>query len=144
MRLLVFFLLVVSSPVFAADMVKVDIVRVKDGDTVKALVEGKEIDIKLLDVDCYETSKNRRAYWQTDYYNKSLEDVLKQGNESKEILQRLINENRGNIYLLAKRKDRYRRTLGLLYVGNDKQNINDYMLTSGKCEDYRPLTKKKP
>lgn len=143
MRLLVFLLMALVSPVLASDKVKVDIVKVTDGDTVKALIEGEKVNIRLLHIDCYETSDNPRAYWQAEYYKKSLGEVIKQGKQSKEILQQLINKNKDNVYLLAKGKDKYKRTLGELYIGNNEQSINDYMLEAGKCEKYKARTKKK-
>lgn len=123
-------------PIFASDLVKIDIIKVTDGDTVKAIFMGEKISIRLSDIDCFETSNNKRAYWQAEYYKKSLGEVIKQGKQSKEILSKLLNQNKSNIYIQKDGKDKYKRTLGTLYIGKRSKNINDYMLKSGKCEKY--------
>ena len=37
---------------------------IQDGDTLSALVYGENTKIRLLDVDCFETKKNRRSKFQ--------------------------------------------------------------------------------
>ena len=94
MKLFVTFLLLsFTFPSLASDRVKIDVVKVTDGDTIKALYNSDKINIRLTNIDCYETRDNKRAYWQAEYYKKSLGEVVKLGNQSKEILQNLISKN---------------------------------------------------
>jgi endonuclease YncB( thermonuclease family) len=111
--------------------------EVTDGDTVKIIKNGEDIKVRLVDIDCYETSANPRGKWQAEYYNKSIDEVIKLGNQSKEILQDFVNQQaNGKVVLVDRGKDKYKRTLGILYI--DGVNVNDYMLQYGKCEKYVP------
>ena len=85
--------------------------KITDGDTIKAVVNGEKESIRLLDIDCFETSKNPRAIWQSEYYHKSIGDILKQGFYSK---QRLEDKLKGKkeLVLKWKQRDKYKRILG--------------------------------
>jgi micrococcal nuclease len=111
--------------------------EVTDGDTVKITKNGEEIKVRLVDIDCFETSANPRGKWQAEHYNKSINEVISLGNQSKEILQDFVNQQAdGKVVLVDRGKDKYKRTLGVLYI--DGVNVNDYMLQYGKCEKYVP------
>ena len=53
-------LLLLSFNVIAKENI-VEITKISDGDTVKVMLDGEEIGIRMLKIDCFETSKNRRA-----------------------------------------------------------------------------------
>lgn len=111
--------------------------EITDGDTVKITKNGEEIKVRLVDIDCFETSANPRGKWQAEHYNKSIDEVIKLGKQSKEILQDFVNQQAdGKVVLVDRGKDKYKRTLGVLYI--DGVNVNDYMLQYGKCEKYMP------
>lgn len=111
--------------------------EVTDGDTVKIIKNDEEIKVRLVDIDCFETSANPRGKWQAEHYNKSINEVINLGNQSKEILQDFVNQQAdGKVVLVDRGKDKYKRTLGVLYI--DGVNVNDYMLQYGKCEKYMP------
>lgn len=116
-----------------AEMLPIMLLKVTDGDTIKALVNGEKESIRLLDIDCYETSKNPRAIWQSEYYHLSVGQVMQKGEYSKQRLKDLLGK-RKDLKLEWSRRDRYRRILGKVYL--DDRNINDYMLSSGGCEKY--------
>lgn len=107
--------------------------KITDGDTIKAVVNGEKESIRLLDIDCFETSKNPRAIWQSEYYHKSIGDILKQGFYSK---QRLEDKLKGKkeLVLKWKQRDKYKRILGKIYL--DDEDINEYMLKNGGCQKY--------
>ena len=107
--------------------------KITDGDTIKAVVNGENESIRLLDIDCFETSKNPRAIWQSEYYHKSIGDILKQGFYSK---QRLEDKLKGKkeLVLKWKQRDKYKRILGKIYL--DDEDINEYMLKNGGCQQY--------
>ncbi len=119
--------------VAAAEMLPITLLKVTDGDTIKALVNGEKESIRLLDIDCYETSKNPRAIWQSEYYHLSVGQVMQKGEYSKQRLKDLLGK-RKDLKLEWSRRDRYKRILGRVYL--DDRNINDYMLSSGGCEKY--------
>ena len=116
-----------------AEMLPITLLKVTDGDTIKALVNGEKESIRLLDIDCYETSKNPRAIWQSEYYHLSVGQVMQKGEYSKQRLKDLLGK-RKDLKLEWSRRDRYKRILGRIYL--DDRNINDYMLTNGGCEKY--------
>ena len=116
-----------------AEMLPITLLKVTDGDTIKALVNGEKESIRLLDIDCYETSKNPRAIWQSEYYHLSVGQVMQKGEYSKQRLKDLLGK-RKDLKLEWSRRDRYKRILGRVYL--DDRNINDYVLTNGGCEKY--------
>ena len=58
MKILIFILLILTTPVKASEDT-VSLIKVSDGDTIKVLLNGEKENIRLLDIDCYETSKNK-------------------------------------------------------------------------------------
>lgn len=114
----------------------VDIIKVYDGDTV--MVKNKDgvfERVRLKGIDCYETSKINRAYKQAYQNNITIEDVIKNGIKSKQILQNYVDNNK-NIYQLQRFEiDKYGRTIGVIYCGDT--NINKYMMNQGRCLEYK-------
>ena len=133
-RIALLFLLAISTGCAynAPTRSKIELVRVTDGDTIKARTGGNIENIRLLNIDCYETRRNKRAHLQARKYNKSLEEVTAAGKRSKEILTELLKDK--PLYLIRTGKDRYNRTLGTLFIGNIE--VNKYMLEYGGCEIY--------
>lgn len=122
---------------FASDKVPVKLSRVYDGDTIEILNESNQKEnIRLLGIDCYETSANNRAYKQAYENKKSIEEVIAEGTKAKLALIQLFKDNsKKQLYLERHNKDCYNRTLGVLYLG--KLNINKYMLQSGNALEYK-------
>ena len=113
----------------------VELLYVVDGDTVKIMYNNQKISVRLVGIDCFETSRNVRGKWQSDFYNINLNQVVKRGKESKEILNNFLNGHR-YIQLDHQGYDKYNRILGIIYLYDT--NINQYMLDKGKCDIYRP------
>ena len=112
------FLLVTSSDSIAAQWV---VVRVLDGDTVKAKSLSKEITIRLVGIDAPETSKKKNQPGQP--YSRKARDYL-----NHLVLNKMIKiEEYG--------QDRYRRTLAVISV--DDKNINLIMVQVGLAEAYK-------
>ena len=83
-------------------------IHVIDGDTIRAEIKGKEIKIRLVEIDAPEMNQPF-------------------GVESKRFLKKLIENKK--VTLISEGKDRYGRTLGELFVNKD--NINETMVKSG-------------
>lgn len=113
---------------------KIDIKYVIDGDSLK-LNDDKRL--RLIGIDCYELSDYPRAFQQIDgNKTKDINDVIKLGYQAKGYLERIIDENNGNIYLKkSSNLDGYGRILGTLYTKNG-ENINKMMLKNGLCMPY--------
>jgi micrococcal nuclease len=115
----------------------VTISKITDGDTVRVILNGREEKVRLLHIDCYETSKNKRALWQSKHYHLPLGEVLKRGNYAKQQLKYILS-NYDSVKLSWEKRDLYGRILGELYTPLDNTSINELMLTVGLCEKYKP------
>ncbi len=113
---------------------KINVVSVTDGDTVKVRFSENIAPIRLVGIDCYETSPIKRAHKQATEYNIPIEEVVKRGQTAKIMLEKLVYDNADNIRFRCDGVDKYGRILGTLYT--DKLNINEKMLTSGYCPAY--------
>lgn len=121
----------------AQELYKADIYKISDGDTVQVYIDGQLHKIRLLDIDCFETSNNKRAKLQATFYKKSIGEVLMTGMESKRILNSLLRSHKNEVYVELTGKDYFQRDLGYLYIkGDEKLNVNKYMLTDGQCVPY--------
>ena len=83
-------------------------IRVLDGDTIRAEAKGKEIKIRLVEIDAPEMNQPFGA-------------------QSKNFLNRLLYEK--DVTLIAQGEDRYGRTLGEIYANGE--NANTLMIKSG-------------
>ena len=69
--LIISLLFVFTMPIWAESKIPIKIVSITDGDTIKAKIDKNEFSVRLVDIDCYGTSKIHRAYRQA-YDNLSL------------------------------------------------------------------------
>ncbi len=83
-------------------------IRVVDGDTIQAEVKGKEIKIRLIEIDAPEMNQPF-------------------GVQSKNFLNKLLYEK--DVTLISQGEDRYGRTLGEIYANG--QSANSLMIKSG-------------
>ena len=128
------FLCLLSTNAMAENIQEVALVKISDGDTIRAMVDGENTSIRLLDIDCFETSKNQRAIWQSEYYHLPMGKVLQNGMYSKDKLIDLLKDHK-TITLKWSKRDKYKRILGHLFLP-DGTNINQYMLKQGGCVKY--------
>lgn len=131
-----FYVQIVNAHEFVATIIKIN-----DGDTITALVNNENTKIRLLDVDCYETKKNKRAKFQQKYYELSVDEVLEKGKQSRKILKKLLEDHR-YIRVEWEKRDSFGRILGKVYLDDIKSNsiidVNQYMLNQGGCNMYLP------
>ena len=97
------------------------IIRIYDGDTLTAVGRNIEIEVSLVGIDAPEFSKKKHLPSQP-YSQKS-----------KEYLSSLVLNK--NVNISSYGKDRYGRTLGVVFV--DGKNINLEMVKAGLAEVYR-------
>ena len=139
-RIAIGIILLFAQPLSAADLNKADILKITDGDTVLLAVNGEEIKLRLLEIDCFENKPNLRAKRQAETYGLTKTEVLHRGKQSAVVLKKLWRDNRAFFYVKLKGKDVYRRYLGTLFIiRNDIEiDVNHYMLKYGGCLPYRP------
>ena len=93
-------------------------IRVVDGDTIRAEAKGKEIKIRLVEIDAPEMNQPFGA-------------------QSKNFLSRLLYEK--DVTLIAQGEDRYGRVLGNLF--SNKLNVNMLMVKFGFAWVYDEYAK---
>lgn len=98
-----------------------DIIRVVDGDTVKAICHGREQNLRLLGFDTPETFRSRCP------------DEKALGTVATNHLRKLI-ENAGEVLPVTGRPDKYRRLLTTLYI--DGQDVAEIMIKAGLAVPY--------
>ena len=97
------------------------VVRVYDGDTLKAMGDGVKIKVRLVGIDAPETSKKK--YMPGQPFSKKARKYL-----SKRVLNR-------NVKIKSYGIDKYDRTLAEIFVNG--KNVNIEMLKTGLAEVYR-------
>lgn len=142
LKKVLFLLILMTATAQAENLRKVEFIRVIDGDTIEVRYTTA---IRLNDIDCFENKHNERGQWQADEHNTTEADIINKGKQSEQALKELIDGNENNLYLQVKGLDKYRRILGKVYIGKDKNktDINEYMLKSGGCLPYKPRPHKK-
>lgn len=121
---------VLCSASYAASKTPVKIVKILDGDTVRAKINDNIFSIRLIGIDCYETTPNNRAYKQAYNNNLTIDEVIKNGKFSKKYLINLYKKSNVQTFEFMG-LDYYKRPLGILYF--DDVNINQKMLNHGGC-----------
>lgn len=121
---------VLCSASYAASKTPVRIVKILDGDTVRAKINDNIFSIRLIGIDCYETTPNNRAYRQAYNNNLTIDEVIKNGKFSKKYLINLYKKSNVQTFEFMG-LDYYKRPLGVLYF--DDVNINQKMLNHGGC-----------
>lgn len=121
---------VLCSASYAASKTPVKIVKILDGDTIRAKINDNIFSIRLIGIDCYETTPNNRAYRQAYNNNLTIDEVIKNGKFSKKFLINLYKKSNVQTFEFMG-LDYYKRPLGVLYF--DDVNINQKMLNHGGC-----------
>ncbi|MBR2069067.1 MAG: thermonuclease family protein [Candidatus Gastranaerophilales bacterium] len=121
----------------ASPGVRVDIVKVVDGDTVVASIDDNQFKIRLKDIDCYEGTINERAQWQAKKFHLNIEDITAGGELAKQAIETELKDKQ--ITFEFKGIDKYNRALGYIYANN--KNVNKRMLTTSYCHPYEKMTK---
>lgn len=137
---IVVFLCLILVYLYNTRLQKVYDFEVVDGDTVKMFFEkwNGNIDtvkmIRFTDIDCYEIKRTDKARRQAQKTGITVEEAVKIGKESKQILTDLLNRHKDEIYFKGEylsHYDGWNRLLGTLYIKD--LNVTDYMIADGKC-----------
>lgn len=106
----------------------IDIVKVIDGDSLWAMIDlGMKIytkrSIRLYGIDAPELRINNKAGAEARAY---LSLLLTQVNK----------EDDGQIWVRTYKPDKYGRWLAEIFIGDDKESLNDKMVMAGHAEPY--------
>ena len=104
----IYLLLLSFNAAFLISYTPLENIRVVDGDTIRAEAKGREIKIRLVEIDAPEMNQPFGA-------------------QSKNFLNRLLNEK--DVTLISQGEDRYGRTLGEIYANGESANA--LMIKSG-------------
>ena len=128
-------LIITVGVVFADTKIPVQLIKIKDGDTVDVRIEINTFPVRLIGIDCYETGRIHRAYHQAYDNNLSIDEVIARGKQSTVYLENLYKANKTKqVYIDFKGVDYYGRALGVIYF--DKLNVNEDLQKNGGCMIY--------
>lgn len=128
-------IILISSYTYAFESKKnVNLIKIIDGDTIEVSINNNKFFVRLINIDCFETSKINRAYKQAYENNMSVDEIIKTGQQSKEYLETLYKKT-NKVYLDFMGIDKYSRVLGYIYF--DKLNVNEEMKINGSCLQYK-------
>lgn len=126
---------ITASVFFAETKIPVQLIKIKDGDTIDVKIEKNTFPVRLIGIDCYETGRIHRAYRQAYDNNLSIDEVIARGKQSTAYLENLYRANKNNqVYIDFKGVDIYGRALGVIYF--DKLNVNEDLQKNGGCMIY--------
>jgi len=111
--------------------------RVVDGDTIKVIYQSKLESVRLIGIDTPEFRINKRAYLQTQEYNKDAETIVSLGLAAKEYTNSLVKK--GDTVKLefdVQKRDKYKRLLAYVWLKNGKM-LNEEIIKNGYA---MPLT----
>ena len=117
--------------------IKIEVLRIIDGDTITAKIADNEFKIRLIDIDCYESQINPRAKWQAEKYNTTIEDIIAGGGLAGDVLKQELSKKQ--VTFDFRGIDKYHRALGYIYANN--KNINKKMLKMPYCKPYEKMPK---
>ena len=105
---------------------EVKIIKCVDGDTIKVLTDNLTIKtIRVLEVDTFESRKNKQAQKQAKLFNLDIETVVEIGQTAKQFC--IEDWENKQVIIDCWKKDRYKRYL--CYVYDMKKNkYSDYMI----------------
>jgi len=111
--------------------------RVVDGDTIKVIYQSKLESVRLIGIDTPESRINKRAYLQTQEYNKDAETIVNLGIKAKEYTNSLVKAG-DNVRLEfdVQQRDKYQRLLAYVWLKNGKM-LNEEIIKNGYA---MPLT----
>ena len=75
-------LIITVGVVFADTKIPVQLIKIKDGDTVDVRIEKNTFPVRLIGIDCYETGRIHRAYHLAYDNNLSIDEVIARGKQS--------------------------------------------------------------
>ena len=121
---------ITASVVLAETIIPVQLIKIKDGDTIDVKIEKNTFPVRLIGIDCYETGRIHRAYRQAYDNNLSIDEVIARGKQSTAYLENLYRANKNNqVYIDFKGVDIYGRALGVIYF--DKLKVKEDLQKNG-------------
>lgn len=132
--LLILILSLIFNKAYADGKIPVTLIKIKDGDTIDVKLNNNTFPVRLIGIDCYETSKIHRAYKQAYSNNLSVDMVVEKGILSKQFLEELYKNCNKQVFLEFMGLDTYKRVLGVIYFG--EINVNETMKNKGGCLPY--------
>lgn len=107
------------------------VTSITDGDTFRALVDGKEEKIRLIGIDTPEIHDNRQSQRQTELLKKDLEAILMLGALAKKYVESLVHVgDTVKLELDVQIRDRYSRLLSYVYL-KDRRMLNELIVANG-------------
>ena len=116
-RLTLLFLFLFSTPSYSSDSPWIGtVVSITDGDTIKVMHEGKAEKIRLYGID---TPEKSQAF----------------GKRAKQFTSDMVFKQ--SVKVVPMDRDRYGRTVAMVYLQNSSESLNEALVTSGHAWVYR-------
>lgn len=124
--LIIYIVLMFFVMIFFVRAEEVKIIKCIDGDSLKVLTDNLTIKtIRVLEVDTFESRKNKQAQKQARLFNLDIETVVEIGQTAKQLC--IEDWENKQVIIDCWKKDRYKRDL--CYVYDMKKNkYSDYMI----------------
>lgn len=123
------FLMLFSISAAAAE--KAVVKRIIDGDTISVFFDGKLHKVRLIGIDTPESTKNNKAYRNSNRSGKDIKAIISQGKQVKAFLKTLLQK--GDPVFLEfdiDKHDKYGRILAYVYL-SDGRFLNNLIISSG-------------
>ena len=116
---------------------KAEVVTIIDGDTIRAMYEGRRESVRLIGIDAPESKKNSKARRDSARTSRDLGAITAQGRLARDYVRSLVTKgDEVTIELDVEKRDHYGRLLGYVYRP-DGRMLNDLIIRSGYAS---PLT----
>lgn len=123
-------------------LIKPEIIKIHDGDTIGIRLETSTASVRLKDIDCYESTANFHMNYQKAKTSLTYDEIAKRGEQAKILLEKIIKEK--EIYFELTGIDKqYGRLIGNIFYkkNNNLINIKNDLIESGFCFQYNFATK---
>ncbi|MBI5189912.1 MAG: thermonuclease family protein [Nitrospirae bacterium] len=122
--------LLFTATTHASDRIPVKVVSVVDGDTLVCLVDGKKEKVRLIGIDCPESTPNDKHAEDANHdCCHTPDELIALGKQAKEFTARFLDGKDVALELDAQERDKYGRILAYVWV--DSEMLNSALLRAG-------------
>ena len=91
--------------------------RVVDGDTLRVLYKADDIKVRLIGIDCPESSPNERAKMESQRTGQELKTIASMGKRATEFVMTLVKPGeKVTVEFDVEKRDKHKRLLGYVYL----------------------------
>ena len=123
--------LFIPSKLDAADKIKVVLLEVIDGDTLRVKYNKREVKLRLIGIDAPETHENEKAFKEAKRTGRDVRAITALGDSAERFLASVIRKGAEvELEFDRDRRDKYDRLLAYVYLPNGEM-LNEKIIASG-------------